>query len=158
MPAVDAASVDCEAAIAGFGGHCADTLLAAWTRSGADLNGNYTGDGGPALRATPAERQFAIVHRGEGAWSYSPRVFELWGMGTSQQFFDTDSGTEIPDGTQLFSTGLPPRGTCSEHQSLGSDACQPREPQTGEPAMQPVWRFIMGAPYPGEPAWFEPAP
>jgi len=114
-----------------------------WTLKGKDVDGDGVGDGDQGTRATASNRQFGLVHRDESAWGYSPAVFESWGMGTN--FVDADSNGP-PYGTrQLFSTALPPRGNCSEHQSMGADPCQPIDAESGRPAMSDVWIHAMRA-------------
>ena len=104
------------------GGMCIEQVLLPWADSGPDTNGDGKGDANANMRATPPERQFAAVHRNEGAWQYSPLCFEFWGMGDNYIDLDTEqSGYSID--TQLFSVSLEPNNNCSEHQSMGADAC-----------------------------------
>ena len=128
------------------GGVCIYGLPAPYASTGRDVDGDRRGDADASLRATPPERQFAIVHRSEGAWEYSPDVFELWGMGSRDDFFDADEGVAPPAGTRLFSTDLPPLGACSEHQSIGSNPCQARLEGSDVPAMFQAWQYMMTAP------------
>lgn len=124
------------------GGLCASQVAVPWASTGADTNADGYGEGNTSKRATPSERQFAVIHRDEGAWAYSPEVFESWGMG--DDYLDLDgqqSGFSIDQ--QLFSLSLPPNNGCSEHQSMGADACYAIHPTTGQPALLPVWRFVM---------------
>ena len=51
-----------------------------------------------------------------------------------------------PSSTQLFTLDLPPGGGCSEHQSMGGDACLSIHPDTDLPALLPVWRHVMTLP------------
>jgi hypothetical protein len=116
-----------------------------WARAGQDVDGDGLGDGGPETRATPASRQFGLVHLSEGAWTYSPEVFALWGMGDRDDFlFADDAATPYDADVQLFSTDLKPAGGCSEHQSMGANACQPTNID-GEPAMRDAWLHAMTA-------------
>jgi hypothetical protein len=124
------------------GGLCAEQVPQPWVNTGPDTNGDSLGDANATKRTTPAERQFAVVHREETAWIYSPEVFETWGMGSDYIDLDTQqSGFSIDK--QLFSLSLPPNNDCSEHQSMGADSCHSIHPDTGQPALLPVWRFVM---------------
>ena len=124
------------------GGLCADQTPQPWIHTGPDTNGDGLGDANASKRATPPERQFAVIHRNEGAWLYSPEVFETWGLGDDYVDLDTQqSGFSIDE--QLFSLSLEPNNDCSEHQSMGSDSCYSIHPDTGQPALLPVWRFVM---------------
>lgn len=124
------------------GGLCAGQVPQPWANTGPDTNGDSLGDANATKRTTPAERQFAVVHREETAWIYSPEVFETWGMGSDYIDLDTQqSGFSIDK--QLFSLSLPPNNDCSEHQSMGADSCHSIHPDTGQPALLPVWRFVM---------------
>ncbi len=125
------------------GGFCTFQQPVPWIYEGADTDGDGRGDGTADTRTTPPDRQFALVHREEGAWEYSPEVFDAWGMGSRDDFFDADTGEMPPAGTRLFSTALPPRNDCSEHQSMGPNGCQPIDPNTGRPAMARVWLWAM---------------
>lgn len=109
--------------------------------TGRDVDGDGRGDGDVTTRATPADRQFALIHRDEGAWAYSPEIFAAWGMGDRASIVDVDS-VMPPYTTQIWSTGLTPRLDCSEHQSMGADACMPRGAD-GRPAVWPAWVHIM---------------
>jgi len=121
---------------------CLVQVPSPWASTGKDVDGDGLGDGGPDTRATPPERSVGLVHRDEGAWSYSPDVFAGWGLGSRDDYVDADSARAPFSAEQrLFSTGLPPRGSCSEHQSIGADACQPR--RDGRPAMLEVWQHAM---------------
>ena len=63
-------------------------------------------------------------------------------MGDNYIDLDTEqSGYSID--TQLFSVSLEPNNNCSEHQSMGADACLSIHPDTGQPALLPMWRFVM---------------
>lgn len=124
------------------GGLCARQVAVPWANTGPDTTGDGLGDGNASKRATPPERQFAVIHREEGAWNYSPEVFERWGMGDDYLDLDSQqSGFSIDQ--QLFSLSLPPNNDCSEHQSMGADACYAIHPSTGQTALLPVWRFVM---------------
>lgn len=124
------------------GGLCAEQVPVPWANTGVDTNGDGLGDGNASKRATPPERQFAVVHREEGAWLYSPEVFESWGMGDDYVDLDAQqSGFSIDE--QLFSLSLPPNNDCSEHQSMGSDSCLSIHPATSQPALLPMWKFVM---------------
>jgi len=129
------------------GSYCLRTVPGPWARTGPDVDGDGLGDGGPDARATPAERQFLLIHRDEGAFGYAPDVMALWGVGDRDDVVDADALAPPYDaGARLFSTARPPRSAgCSEHQSMGADACQPRAAD-GEPAMSPVWRHAMTTP------------
>jgi len=124
---------------------CHEQVPGLWAHTGQDVDGDGLGDGGPETRATPAERQFGLIHLSEGAWAYSPEVFALWGMGSRDDY--TLAETAAPPfaaGVQLFNTDLAPRGSCSEHQSMGADACQPRN-KDGEPVLRDAWLHAMTA-------------
>jgi len=123
-------------------GLCVWQVPVPWASHGRDVDGDGLGDGEASTRATPGERQFALVHRDEGAWSYSPTVFEWWGLGSPDSYVDADTVEPPYEGVHLFSTGLPPRGECSEHQSMGADTCQPRR-EDGLPAMWDAWLHAM---------------
>jgi hypothetical protein len=114
--------------------------------TGGDTDGDGLGDGPPSTRATPPERTFLLVHRDEPAFLYSPDVMRLFGVDALGDFADVDTASPPYGGTHLLSTGLPPRGSCSPHQSLGADGCQPRS--GGLPAMVPAWRYMMTTPVP----------
>jgi len=141
----------CREGVPAEGGVCIWQVPAPWTSYGRDTDGDGVGDGTTSDRATPAERQFALVHREEGAWNYSPEVFALWGLGGGREtYFDADGSGAPTSGTQLLSTGPPPRNrSCSAHQSMGGDSCQPRD-AAGVPLMAPIWRFVMSVGLPGE--------
>lgn len=124
------------------GGLCAVQVPQPWVNTGPDTNGDGLGDANASKRATPPERQFAVIHRNETAWLYSPEVFETWGMGDDYIDLDTQqSGFSIDK--QLFSLSLDPNNDCSEHQSMGADSCYSIHPDTGQPALLPVWQFVM---------------
>lgn len=131
------------------GSYCQQIVPAPYAFVGKDIDGDGLGDGPVASRATAPQRQFAIIHRDEGAWEYSPEIFQAWGMGGREDYVDADTvAAPFPAGTQLFNTGLPPNlVSCSEHQSMGADACQPKEPG-GKPSMEPAWRHAMSAVFP----------
>ncbi|PIE17061.1 MAG: hypothetical protein CSA66_06900 [Proteobacteria bacterium] len=139
-----AADLQCEVTPAG-GGLCVDPVPAEWTHYGRDIDGDGRGDGGVEDRATAASRQFAFVHRDEDAWRYAPIAFDAWGMGAREDFIDADSvGAPFDADARLFSTGLTPPTGCSEHQAMGSDACQPRRAD-GRPALWDPWIHAMTA-------------
>ncbi|MFT6144596.1 MAG: hypothetical protein ACJATT_005919 [Myxococcota bacterium] len=120
---------------------CIEVVGALVTTEGQDTDDDGIGEGGPELRATPGDRQFGLVHREEGAWMRSPGIWESWGMGDT--LLDADTATQpYASDVRLFSTGLPPRNSCSEHQSMGADTCQPRN-EDGTPAMQAAWLHAM---------------
>lgn len=128
-------------------GVCMFPVPAPWAQTGRDTDADFLGNGLAVTRATAASRQFAIVHRDEGAWLYSPTAFTTWGLSAFGAFTDADTGAAPWGNTHLLSTGLPPaRATCSEHQSIGADACQPKVGSL--PAMLPAWRYLMSAPVP----------
>ncbi|MFT4977039.1 MAG: hypothetical protein ACI8S6_002944 [Myxococcota bacterium] len=131
------------------GGLCAVQVPDPWTDTGLDTDGDYRGEGTAVLQLTPPERQLAIVHIDEGAWDYSPEVFSVWGMGERSDYLDAGSsqGPYSPD-EQLFTLDLPPNpaADCSTHQSMGADACMADHPDTGQPAMLPVWLHAMTLP------------
>ena len=129
------------------GGLCAIQTPNPWVFAGPDTDGDFMGDGDASLRATPSDRQFAAIHADEGAWDYSPEVFSAWGMGDRSDYVDVgaDQGP-YPSTTQLFTLDLPPGGNCSEHQSMSADACLSVHPDTGLPALLPVWLHVMTQP------------
>lgn len=124
------------------GSICLWEVPAPWASKGKDIDGDGLGDGDATTRATPGNRQFGLVHRDEGAWQYSPTVFEGWKLGTANSFVDADTNDPPYGGSHLLSTGLPPKGSCSEHQSMGADTCQPSRPD-GLPAMWDAWIYAM---------------
>ncbi|MBL4636704.1 MAG: hypothetical protein JKY56_22835 [Kofleriaceae bacterium] len=126
--------------------YCLESTAGPVASQGKDTDGDGIGDGDASTRATPGNRQFAVVHRLEFSFVFSPEIFESWGMGTPEEFIDADSNDPPYDkSARLFSTALPPRSDCSEHQSMGADPCQPRAPN-GQPAMRKVWLHAMTAP------------
>lgn len=125
------------------GGLCNDATVIPWANSGPDTNGDGLGDANASKRVTPPERQFAAIHRSEPAWQTSPEVFELWGMGDRYIDLDTEQIGYSVD-AQLFSLDLEPNtSACSAHQSMGTDACLSIHPATSQPALLPLWRFVM---------------
>jgi hypothetical protein len=118
---------------------CLNIVPALYTFEGADTDGDGRGNGDETQRATPSERQFAVIHRDEPAFGNSPVVFTAWGM------VDVDASTAPYDAqAQLFSTDAPPRGDCSEHQSMDADACQVRD-GSGGLVVRDAWLHAMNA-------------
>lgn len=119
-------------------GRCAAPAPALWGDTGAD------GEGLATARATPGSRCYAIVHREEFAFRYSPQLFELWGMGAFGDFVDADGATAF-GGSHLLSTGLMPCGGAGAHGSIGSDRSQPKMGgcDGSIPAMLSAWRYMM---------------
>jgi hypothetical protein len=70
-------------------------------------------------------------------------VFETWGLGDQYVDLDTtQSGFSVD--AQLFSLSLEPNiSSCSAHQAMGPDACLSIHPDTNQPALLPMWRFVM---------------
>jgi hypothetical protein len=92
---------------------------------------------------TPGERQFGVIHREENAFGNSPGIWAMWGMGDT--IVDVDVETAPYDASeQVFSTAAPPRNDCSEHQSMGADACQARD-GNGNPVVRAAWLHAMNA-------------
>ena len=120
---------------------CLSTVPVPSAFGGRDVDGDGGADGDVTTRTTAGTRQFALIHRDEGAWEYSPEIFAEWGMGDRDSIVDVDS-VMPPYTTQIWSTGRTPRNNCSEHQSMGADACQPRG-DDGRPAVWPAWLHIM---------------
>ena len=120
---------------------CLSTVPVPSALAGRDVDGDGHADGDVSTRATAPERQFGLVHRDEGAFEYSPEIFAAWGMGDRASIVDVDS-VMPPYTTQIWSTGKAPRNNCSEHQSMGADACQPRG-DDGRPVVWPAWIHIM---------------
>jgi len=121
--------------------YCLERVVAPWVFTGEDTDGDGFGDGDETTRATPASQSWAVVHEDEGAWQYSPDVFDAWGMGAPSTFVNADAGGPFSGSDRLFSTSLAPSGSCSEHQSIGADACQPKV--AGVPAMYDAWIHAM---------------
>lgn len=122
--------------------YCVSQVPVPWAGEGRDVDGDGVGDGDAESRATPASRQFGLIHREEGAWEYSPEVFAGWGMGGRERIVDVDTSAPPYVGVQIWSTGRPPRGACSEHQSMGADACQALG-RDGLPVVWPAWTHAM---------------
>lgn len=96
-------------------------------------------------RATPPEREFALVHRGENAFSFAGTVFGTWGVVDLGDFVDADIQSAPYGCTHLLSTGLEPRhstGFVKAHNSIGTDFFQPLD-QSGQPAMAGAWVYMM---------------
>ncbi|MFT7582925.1 MAG: hypothetical protein ACI9MR_004611 [Myxococcota bacterium] len=126
-------------------GRCITTTPAQWASSGADTDGDHFGDGDVTTRKTPASRHFMLVHRDEPAYTNTSTVMGLWGVTAFGAFTDADNGVPPYGGTHLLTSGLAPNGSCSAHQSMGNDFCQPKL-ANGLPAMLKAWRYMMSAP------------
>jgi hypothetical protein len=130
--------------VPGDNAYCLNVVPALYASEGADTDGDGRGNGDETERATPSERQFAVLHREEPAFGNSPVVFAMWGMG--ETIVDVDAVTPpYAVDAQIFSTAAPPRNECSEHQSMGADACQARD-ASGDPLVQSAWLHAMTAP------------
>ena len=128
----------------GEGAICLETVPALYASEGVDLDGDGRGEGDASDRATPGERQFAVIHRLENAYQTAPTVFAMWGMNSVE--VDIDSAVApYPADAQIFTTDAEPRNDCSDHQSMGADACQARD-GSGNPLVLPAWLHAMNAP------------
>jgi hypothetical protein len=119
------------------------SVPAVYAFEGADTDGDGRGVGDETQRVTPGERQFAVIHRDEPAFGNSPRIFTMWGMGNTIVDVDATSPPYAAS-AQVFSTDAPPRNDCSEHQSMGADACQARD-GNGNPVVRSAWLHAMNA-------------
>jgi hypothetical protein len=122
---------------------CLNLVPALYASEGADLDGDGIGDGDASDRATPGERQFAVIHRDESAYQNGPGIFASWGMNSAEVDVDSVVAPYAAD-AQIFTTAAPPRLDCSEHQSMGADACQARD-GNGDPVVRPAWLHAMNA-------------